>query len=59
MKIIGDVEQVNLATGQRWVRVTGDGESRLAEQGAKCPYCGHQLHEGVSCLDSDCCRCGQ
>lgn len=29
MKVRGDIEAVNLATGQRWQRVTGDGESRL------------------------------
>jgi len=29
MKIRGDIESVNLSTGQRWQRVSGDGESRL------------------------------
>jgi hypothetical protein len=29
MKVRGDIEHVNLATGKRFVRVTGDGESRL------------------------------
>lgn len=29
MKIRGDIERVNLATGERYQRVTGDGESRL------------------------------
>ncbi len=27
--------------------------------GAKCPDCGHRLHAGVSCLESDACGCGQ
>jgi hypothetical protein len=65
MKIIGDIERVNLSTGRRYVRVTGDGESRLVEQSgpvsslAKCPNCGHRLHEGLDCQESDCCGCGQ
>lgn len=29
MKVYGDVERVNLATGERFRRVSGDGESRL------------------------------
>jgi len=29
MKVRGDIEHVNLATGQRHVRISGDGESRL------------------------------
>jgi len=35
MKVYGDVEHVNLHTGERWRRVTGDGESRLERVG--CP----------------------
>lgn len=29
MKVLGDIEAVNLRTGERWQRVTGDGESVL------------------------------
>lgn len=29
MKVYGDVERVDLATGERFRRVSGDGESRL------------------------------
>ena len=29
MKVYGDIERVNLSTGERFRRVTGDGESRL------------------------------
>ena len=29
MKVRGDIESVNLSTGQRWQRVSGDGESGL------------------------------
>ena len=29
MRAYSDIELVNLATGERWRRVTGDGESRL------------------------------
>ena len=33
MKVYGDVEHVNLATGERFRRVCGDGESRLERIG--------------------------
>jgi hypothetical protein len=29
MKVRGDIEAVNLSTGERWRRVSGDGESLL------------------------------
>ncbi|HKT90100.1 MAG TPA: hypothetical protein VJQ59_16765 [Candidatus Sulfotelmatobacter sp.] len=32
MKVIGDVEAVNLRTGERFRRVAGDGESRLVSE---------------------------
>lgn len=34
----------------------------LAAEGRKettCSDCGHRVHPGVSCLESDCCGCGQ
>ncbi len=33
MKVYGDIEHVNLHTGERFQRVTGDGESRLVRVG--------------------------
>jgi hypothetical protein len=33
MKVYGDIESVNLATGERFQRVSGDGESRLVSTG--------------------------
>lgn len=32
MKVFGDIERVNLETGERFRRVTGDGESRLVSE---------------------------
>lgn len=29
MKVRGDIEAINLSTGERWQRVTGEGDSRL------------------------------
>ena len=36
MKVRGDIESVNLRTGVRFQRVTGEGESRL-ESSNQCP----------------------
>ena len=33
MKVRGDIESVNLATGERFQRVSGNGESRLESLG--------------------------
>jgi hypothetical protein len=30
-----------------------------SEDAGKCPDCSHKTHLGVSCLESDCCGCGQ
>lgn len=35
MKVYGDIEHVTLATGERFRRVTGDGESRLVPELAR------------------------
>ena len=44
MKVQSDVEQINFSTGERWVRVVGDGENRLElapRYGEKCACCGY------------------
>ncbi len=60
MKVTGDVERVNLATGERFRRVVGDGESRLvSERRIDCPVCGHYAHRKNACKGGmgDYCDC--
>jgi hypothetical protein len=46
MKVRGDIERVNLHTGERFQRVSDGGESRLERFGQpECPHCGG-LHYG-------------
>lgn len=71
MKVYGDIERVNLHTGERWVRVSGDGESRLERMGQRTATkdyvctCGHNRMEhtqgtfiflGCSVQECDCIR---
>ena len=44
MNARGDIESVNLGTGERYQRVVGDGESRLVKSGDKCADCGYSRH---------------
>ena len=60
MKLTGDTESVNLETGERSRRVSGDGESRLIREGRiDCVVCGHYAHRKNACKGGmgDYCDC--
>ena len=48
MKVYGDIEYINLSTGERFRRVSGDGESRLIPEGCckVCDKCGQPIKPG-------------
>lgn len=58
MKVYGDIETVNLATGERFRRVAGDGESRLVrehdpDEKGVCKRCGANVRTSRECLKGE------
>jgi hypothetical protein len=54
------IEYVRQKLQEKRDKVAGwNKKARAAVDTATCPDCGHKLHTGVSCLESDCCGCGE